>query len=132
MPLWPDRLAQKPWPLALAWAATLTEIIAGALLVLGLFTRLSALGLASTMAVAMWLTEIGPAIQSGTAQLGFLPGYAMMDPAWQHIMLQFSLFAAAMALVFLGAGAASLDAAIFGGPSSNSPSPRPRKPVLDD
>lgn len=134
MRLLPERLAHKPWPLYLAWAATLTEIIAAALLVIGLFTRLSALGLAFTMAVAMWLTEIGPAIQAGTAQFGFLPNYSMMDPAWQHLMLQFSLFASAMALFFLGAGAASLDAAIFGGPGSTShtPPPRPRKPLTDD
>lgn len=134
MRLLPERLAHKPWPLYLAWAATLTEIIAAALLVIGLFTRLSALGLASIMAVAMWLTEIGPAIQAGTAQFGFLPNYGMMDPAWQHLMLQFSLFASAMALFFLGAGAASLDAAIFGGPgsASHSPPPRPRKPLTDD
>ncbi len=133
MPLWPDRLAQKPWPLALAWAATLTEIIAAALLVIGLFTRFSALGLASTMAVAMWLTQIGPAIQSGNTVLGFLPNYALMSPDWQTLFLQFSLFAAAMALACMGAGAASLDAAIFGSPSASArPAPRPRKPVLDD
>lgn len=134
MRLLPERLSQKPWPLYLAWAATLTEIIAAALLVIGLFTRLSALGLAGVMAVAMWLTEIGPAIQAGTAQFGFLPNYGMMDPGWQHLMLQFSLFASAMALFFLGAGAASLDAAIFGGPgsASHTPPPRPRKPIIDD
>lgn len=135
MPLAPERLAQKPWPAVLAWAATLTEIIAAALLVIGLFTRLSALGLASIMAVAMWLTEIGPAIQGGTAQFGFLPNYAMMDPAWQHLMLQFSLFASAVSLFFLGAGPASLDAAIFGGPTStpkSAPAPKPRKPLMDD
>ncbi|QYK48202.1 MAG: DoxX family protein [Phycisphaeraceae bacterium] len=135
MPLAPERLAQRPWPALLAWAAILTEIIAAALLVIGLFTRLSALGLASIMAVAMWLTEIGPAIQGGTAQFGFLPNYAMMDPAWQHLMLQFSLFASAVSLFFLGAGPASLDAAIFGGPTSApkpAPAPKPRKPLMDD
>lgn len=117
MPLWPDRLSKRPWPVAFAWAATLTELIGGALLVIGLFTRLSALGISFTMLVAMWLTQIGPAIQVGGATLGFLPAYKAFDPAWMPLMFQFSLFAAASAVLFLGAGPASLDAAIFGGPA---------------
>ncbi len=134
IPLVPAKLAQKPWPVVLAWAATLTELIGGALLVIGLFTRLSALGISFTMLVAMWLTQIGPAIQSGNTTLGFLPAYPAYSPDWMTLSFQFALFAAATAVLFLGPGAASLDAAIFGGgPGGGGPSPmRKAKPIDDD
>lgn len=117
-PLWPATLAGKPWPVVLAWAAIFTEIIGGALLLLGLFTRLAAMGIAGTTVVAMWLTQLGPAIQAGGATLGFLPAHDTFDvAAWQPLMWQFSLLGASLALVFLGSGPAGLDAAIFGGPT---------------
>jgi uncharacterized membrane protein YphA (DoxX/SURF4 family) len=123
IPLVPAKLAQKPWPVVLAWTATLTELIGGALLVIGLFTRLSALGISFTMLVAMWLTQIGPAIQSGNTALGFLPAYPAYSMDWMTLSFQFALFAAATAVLFLGPGAASLDAAIFGG----GPAPAPMR-----
>lgn len=131
IPLVPSRLAQKPWPVVLAWTATLTELIGGALLVIGLFTRLSALGISFTMLVAMWLTEIGPAIQSGKTSLGFLPAYEPFTGEWMMLSFQFALFAAASAVLFLGPGAASLDAAIFGGGPATAPV-RKGKSIDDD
>ena len=134
IPLVPAKLAEKPWPVVLAWAATLTELIGGALLVIGLFTRLSALGIAFTMLVAMWLTEIGPAIQTGATTLGFLPDHTPFTGEWMMLSFQFALFAAASAVLFLGPGSASLDAAIFGGgPGGGSTPPmRKAKPIDDD
>lgn len=131
IPLVPAKLAQKPWPVVLAWTATLTELIGGALLVIGLFTRLSALGISFTMLVAMWLTQIGPAIQSGNTALGFLPAYPAYSMDWMTLSFQFALFAAATAVLFLGPGAASLDAAIFGGGPAPAPM-RKAKPIDDD
>lgn len=133
MPLWPAQASGAPWPVVFAWAAACTEILAGALLILGLFTRLSALGLAGTMMVAMWLTQIGPAIQQGGATFGFLPPHATFDiAAWQPLLWQFSLLASSLALFFLGSGPAGLDAAIFGGPSDGASKPAKRKAVHDD
>src|SRR5262245_32882222 len=60
--IWPSFLGQGDWPIWLAWAATLTELIGGGLVLLGLLTRFWAFGLACVMGVAMWLTQIGPAI----------------------------------------------------------------------
>lgn len=133
MPLWPAQASGAPWPVVFAWAAACTEILAGALLILGLFTRLSALGLAGTMVVAMWLTQIGPAIQQGGATFGFLPPHATFDiAAWQPLLWQFSLLASSLALFFLGSGPAGLDAAIFGGPSDGASKPAKRKALHDD
>ncbi len=108
--LWPGVLASGNRPLILAWAVAITELLGGGLVLIGLFTRLSALGLACCMAGALWLTEIGPAIQSGTALLGFLPNYAAADTKmWTTPLWQFGLLMSALALVCAGAGAASID-----------------------
>lgn len=110
MALWPKALASGSMPVYFAWAAALTELVGGAMILVGLFTRFWALGLAGTMAAAMWLTEIGPAIQGGSAVLGVLPGYpAFSVEQWKTPMWQFALLMMSMALVCSGAGAASMD-----------------------
>jgi uncharacterized membrane protein YphA (DoxX/SURF4 family) len=132
MPLWPSELAQGSTPVYFAWAAAITEIVAGTLVVLGLFTRMSAFSLAGTMLVAIWLTEIGPAVQSGDAILGFLPrrevyAVAMSPGGYVTLMWQCALLAIGLALTTLGGGRLSLDAALFGG-SAPAPKPAPKPP----
>ena len=118
---WPGALATREALDGLAWAAALTEFIGGWLVLLGLMTRIWAVGLAGTMVVAMWLTQIGPAMHGpDPAFLGFLPPLQISDPAvwtsaWQTLFHQFTLMCAAAALALLGAGALSLDGALFGG-----------------
>ncbi len=46
-----------PQPVIFAWAASLAELVFAALLALGLFTRLSALMVGSTMAVAAFMAH---------------------------------------------------------------------------
>jgi uncharacterized membrane protein YphA (DoxX/SURF4 family) len=128
MRLWPDLEPGRdfdPWPVRFAWAVALTEVIGGALVAVGLLTRLGSLGLAGVMLGAMWLTGIGTAIQSGSAKLGFLPKLPNFDPGWSDILFQFTLFCAAIALFFAGPGALSLDRLLVGGP----PRPEPAKPA---
>jgi len=126
MPLWPEAVGRGRWPVYVAWAAALTELVGGLMVLVGLFTRLSALGLAGTMCAAMWLTEIGPALQSGHTRLGFLPEYPTFDPAsWQPLLLQFSLLTMAMSLVFLGCGAMGLDRAMFAPAPAAHPRSKP-------
>lgn len=111
----PKALGSPPWAVRLALAAALTELIAGGLLLIGLATRLSAFSLAVVMGVAMWLTVIGPAIQSGNAWLGFLPAGGFAQPeAYQTWFMQLAMLAMALALVFSGPGMLSLDRWIFG------------------
>ncbi len=128
MRLWPDLDPTRdfdPWPVRLAWAVALTELIGGALIAIGLLTRIAALGVGGVMIGALWLTAIGPALQSGKTTLGFLPDYPAFDPAWQTPLLQFILLCAAIALFLAGPGALSLDRLLVGGP----PRPEPAKPA---
>lgn len=128
-PLVPPALGRGSTPLYLAWAVAITEFLAGAMLLVGLFARLAALALACVMLVAAWLTQIGPAVAGGTAMLGFLP-----DHPWHNVggyatlWLQLSLFMMAMAVVFIGPGGLSLDGAFASpsGPPGGGPKPQPK------
>jgi len=115
MPLWPPSLAAGSAPVYLAWSVASTELAGGVFLLLGLLTRLAALGVAGVMMGAIWLTEIGPAIQSGKTVLGFLPQRPAFGPDWQTLLLQFALCMAALALAFCGPGRLSLDTALLSG-----------------
>ncbi len=117
--LWPSFLAGNTVIKLLAWAAPITEIVAGVFLIFGVFTRLSALSIAGTMAVAMTLTTIGPAVTGASASfLGFLPAPRFDSSdwvgAWQPWLFQFTLLLMALCLVLTGAGAASIDRRLFG------------------
>jgi putative oxidoreductase len=78
-----------------AWIASLTEIGAGALLVLGLFTPLAAAGLVGPMLVAIITVH---------ARNGFF----IIKEGWEYAAC---IIVAAIAMGLLGAGAYSLDAA---------------------
>jgi uncharacterized membrane protein YphA (DoxX/SURF4 family) len=86
MALVPEFAARGNWPVTFAYAAAVAESLGGAFLLVGLFTRLSALALAWTIGVAAWLTVIGPAVQNGNTVCGFIPNYPRYDlGAWQKI-----------------------------------------------
>jgi uncharacterized membrane protein YphA (DoxX/SURF4 family) len=120
-PFWPAEAAKGKWPVWLALAAGATELVAGILMFAGFFTRIGAFSLVCVMATAMWLTQIGPAIQAGGARLGFLPTHDLLDGmGWQIFLVQFTLLGVALALVLLGAGALSIDAIIFGAPGEQA------------
>jgi uncharacterized membrane protein YphA (DoxX/SURF4 family) len=130
MTLWPAALAGGKWPIWLAWAVALTEFAGGLLVLAGFMTRLSALGLAGVMAGAIWLTQIGPAIQSGKTMLGFLPAHALTDiPAWTPLHWQMALLVMSLALFFAGPGAAALDNVIFSAGPAKKPAPPAAKPA---
>lgn len=121
MRLIPQPLGARPWPVVLAWCAAITELVGGAMLLVGLFARFWGLGIATVMGTAMWLTQIGPAIQAGTARMGFLPSHPAYDPqAWTMPMFQLSLMTSALAILFLGSGSLSLDALFFARPAAPS------------
>lgn len=115
MPMWPAKAATGSWPLVFAWAAAATELVGGVMVLVGLFTRLWCLGLAFTMLVALWLTQIGPVVQAGSGVLGFLPAYPVTDAqAWMPVLWPFSLLMLALAGVFAGSGALSVDRTVLG------------------
>ncbi|MFG0306422.1 MAG: DoxX family protein [Phycisphaerales bacterium JB040] len=113
-PIWPETLSKGAWPPTLAWAAAVSEVLFALTLLVGLLTRLSAFAIACVMGNAMWLTVIGPAIQSGDTLLGFLPNHDVFDAAaWKTFAWQLSLFASALALVCTGSGAVGFDRLMF-------------------
>lgn len=116
-PLMPPSLANAPWPVVLAWSAAITEAVAGAFLILGLLTRLSALGTLSVMIVAMWMTQFGPAaLYSNDAILGFIPrkDNLFSVPEYMTLMWQLALASMSLSVVFLGSGAIGIDRLLFG------------------
>lgn len=121
--LWPKALGQGMWPLAGAWACTIAEIGCGVFLVVGLLVRLCSFTLLFNMLVAMWLTIVGPALQSGDTLWGFLPNKDIWGD-WSMFMIQFLCIGGTTALLFSGAGGLSLDRALFGGPTGSRPAPK--------
>lgn len=128
--LWPRFLAEGATPIRMAWGAGITEALGGAFLVVGLFTRLSGFALAVVIATASWLTQLGPAMQSGDATLWIFPKHEAFDSAaWQTLWWQALLFAGAMALFFAGSGTLAFDRVLFGSPKEPEARPRPPSPT---
>lgn len=92
-------------PRLLAWVAALTELVGGGLVLVGLLTRIWALGLAIAMGVAFYLTSLD----------GFLATwiFGMAIPDYTRLVAQLALFALAFGLVWSGPGALSLDRLVF-------------------
>lgn len=114
-PIWPTWAGGDRWPVLLAWAAAITELVGGVMVLVGLLTRFWALALAGTIVVACWLTVIGPALQSGNSTLFVLPNKDWHSVAdWQTPLWQLMLAMSGLALLFAGPGSFSLDRALFG------------------
>lgn len=94
---WFESIGMRP-PRAQAWLASVTELGAGALLVLGLLTPLAAAGVVGVMAVA-WIVA-----HRGNGFFIFKPGQG-----WEYVMV---LLVCAVAVATLGPGAWSLDDAL--------------------
>jgi len=115
MRLWPTPLAGKPWVGLMVFLLVATEVVGGVCALFGFLTRLTGLAFALAMGSALWLTEIGPYIQEGTAVFGFLPPHDPWDPAaWKTLFWQFLLGMSGLSLVFSGAGSLSIDRALWG------------------
>jgi uncharacterized membrane protein YphA (DoxX/SURF4 family) len=119
---WPAFLGKGAWPMYQAWMVSLTEMIGGALVLVGLFTRLASVMLVFVMLGAMWLTQIGPAIASGQTVLGVLPNHDAYDVrAWMPFFWQLALMGGALALTLSGAGSLSLDRWLGGSRDDDDP-----------
>ena len=94
---WFESLGMKPGWLH-AWTASLTELVAGCLLLLGLLTPLAGAAVVGVMVVA-WITNH---LRNGF--FVFRPG-----EGWEYVM---TLTAAGLTLCFTGGGALSLDRAL--------------------
>lgn len=110
-----------PYPRLFAWVAMITEAAGGALLIIGLFSRVWGLGLAVAMVYAFAFTSL-PAIQqqmdpaATNRVFAFVAGFKALDPqAQMGAFYQFILFVASWCIFIGGPGAASLDRLIFRG-----------------
>ena len=119
--LWPVALTRDRWPVVVAWTVSLSLLVGGAMVMVGLFTRLAAVMASIALFVTLWLTMIVPAVHAGTAQWGFIPPGSAWElnaagesvhGAFMWLVLQ---LAAAVSLVFAGAGYLSLDRLLFPG-----------------
>jgi putative oxidoreductase len=93
------RQIHVPAPLFNAWAVALLETLGAALLILGLGTRVIALGLALDMLVALATLRLGKAPFTSGPRAG----------GWDF---EFVLLMASLALVFEGAGRFAVDHAL--------------------
>ena len=113
--VWAGGVGGGGWPEVLAVGGLIAGVLGGGVGLIGLFTRLGAMAIAGTMLGAMWLTQIGPAVQSGHALLGFLPAKDWLDMmSCQTLLWQAALLAMGGALMLLGSGALAIDRAIGG------------------
>jgi putative oxidoreductase len=90
------RQIHVPMPLLNAWVVALLETVGALLLILGMATRLIALGLAIDMLVALFTVRIGKAPFTSGGQ----------GAGWDF---EFFLLMASLALLFTGAGRLGLD-----------------------
>lgn len=106
-------VANAGWgqPVIMAWIATLTELIGGALLLLGLFSRIWGLGLAIAMGTAFYLTSLPALIELGPFAMAadLANGYA----AYNRMYVQMGLGLLALGIFLTGPGPLSLDRLLF-------------------
>jgi uncharacterized membrane protein YphA (DoxX/SURF4 family) len=105
-----DRAGLPEYQPHLAWTAALTEFIGGALLLIGLFSRIWGLGLALAMGVAFYLVSLPAIVQTPNP---FTFGENIM--AFSTLFNQLGLFVLAFGVFVTGPGPLSLDRALFGG-----------------
>jgi len=99
--------AGTPRPVVLAWTAAILELAGGGLLVIGLLSRVWALGLAIVMGVAFALTSWEPLVAAGP--------FALAQPDYLKAVAQLALGTLAFGVFLTGPGAVAIDHAIFGG-----------------
>ncbi len=98
-----------PLPVVQAWAATAVELLGGALILVGLFSRLWGIALAFTMGVAFWMTS-WPVIEQHTWQRAL---FVMSIPDYNRLIAQAGLFVLALGITLTGPGAVSIDRLLF-------------------
>lgn len=107
-----------PAPRVTAWLVAIIELVGGALVLIGLFTRLAALGLVGIMAGAIHTTSLA-------ALMAHPFIFGMPLPDYQRFFLQVGLLTLALGVLLTGPGGFSADRAIF---SSSRSRPRGAAP----
>ncbi|MCI0365372.1 MAG: DoxX family protein [Phycisphaerales bacterium] len=100
-----------PAPVRVAQVAAFTELIGGALLLVGLFSRIWGLGLAISMGVAFYMVSV----QMNGALRTHPFEFAEDVNAFHAMYCQLGLFVLAFGIFLTGPGKMSLDQLLFGG-----------------
>jgi uncharacterized membrane protein YphA (DoxX/SURF4 family) len=95
------RNGRCPRPAAFAWALAATELGAGLFVLLGFFSRLGALGLATAMGLAFYMTSWGALADQGAS--------ALLADGFDRTLAQLASCALALGIALTGGGALSLD-----------------------
>lgn len=139
--LWMKSATAGRWPFYVAWFNALAQVVGGAIILVGLFTRLGGFLCSVSLGLTLWLLLIVPAVHSGTAQWGFIPAGGAWDinAAGEsvHGLFLWTLlqFCCALSLMLTGAGFLSLDRILFpGGEPESRPRPKqiPARPTPGD
>jgi uncharacterized membrane protein YphA (DoxX/SURF4 family) len=109
----PGRFAKLglPDPAALSSFVSVTEVVCGALLLVGLLTRLAALPLVIDMVVAIVTTKLPLLLGAGPEPVAAMPKTGFWAFSYQA-RLDVTMLVACTYLVLVGAGLWSLDAAL--------------------
>ena len=101
-------------PVYVAHTIAVAELMAGVLLLLGIYCRFWALLTGAIMLGAILIDQVAPALRSGNTTLWLLPGPGP-GQAWHDfdiyrgLLLQVALAAMSFCIVLIGAGAVALD-----------------------
>ena len=101
-------------PVYVAHTAAVVELMAGVLLLLGVYCRFWALLTGAIMLGAIFIDQVAPALRSGNTTLWLLPGPGP-GQAWHELdvyrglLWQAALAAMSFCVVLIGAGAVALD-----------------------
>jgi uncharacterized membrane protein YphA (DoxX/SURF4 family) len=90
----------------LSWTAAITEFVGGILILLGLFSRIWALGLATIMVVAVYATTWDRLIETRL--------FGLDHHEFNTLFCQLGLFVLAFGIMLTGAGPLSMDRMMFG------------------
>ena len=105
-----------PRPVLMAWVAALTEFLGGALLLIGLFSRIWGLGLSIAMGVAFYLTSMNAAgLPGGVNVFDVHPfDFAQNTTAFNTMFSQIGLLFCALLILLASAGPLSIERVLFG------------------
>jgi len=95
-------------PVVLAWSASLIQLVGGACVLLGVFTRPACVAIAVVIIGATWMTQIGPYAVGGApgGWLGFMPPIedGLHPHGWKTVLWQWGLITNAAAIYLIGGG----------------------------
>ena len=111
------------WAQPLGWAVAIFQLLGGAMLLLGLFTRIIALGLSVIIGGAFYKVTL---CQNGMFEMN--PFTWRLDSAlWYAIISQAALFVLAFGLIFTGGGPLCLERVLWGRTQNAGGAPKTNK-----